>query len=167
MSLNIVNKTTGDLTQVAGNATDKVGNLNALNTTDKSSCVGAINEVASGLATLNAQVNRGFVSVTADGVKTLTTLLNELYALVDRSKVSNESCILSGVGVFRLSVVSLDMLVYVFSYSLDNSKIYYETMGVAASGSVLNHWELTTTGTIYLDNSSQVPTSGVQFQLYY
>ena len=45
MSVNIVNKTTGDLTRVAGNATDKVGNLNALTTTDKSSCVGAINEL--------------------------------------------------------------------------------------------------------------------------
>ena len=45
MSVNIVNKTTGDLTRVAGNATDKVGNLDALTTTDKSSCVGAINEL--------------------------------------------------------------------------------------------------------------------------
>ena len=45
MSVNIVNKTTGDLTRVAGNATDKVGNLNALTTTDKTSIVGAINEV--------------------------------------------------------------------------------------------------------------------------
>ena len=40
MSVNIVNKTTGDLTRVAGNATDKVGNLNALTTTDKTSIVG-------------------------------------------------------------------------------------------------------------------------------
>ena len=45
MSVNIVNKTTGDLEKVAGNATDKVGNLDTLTTTDKSSCVGAINEV--------------------------------------------------------------------------------------------------------------------------
>ena len=45
MSVNIVNKTTGDLTRVAGNATDKVGNLSALKTTDKSSAVAAINEL--------------------------------------------------------------------------------------------------------------------------
>ena len=45
MSLNLVNKTTGDLEKVAGNATDKVGNLSALTTTDKSSVVAAINEV--------------------------------------------------------------------------------------------------------------------------
>lgn len=47
MSLNLVNKTTGDLEKVAGNATDKVGNLSSLTTTDKSSAVGAINEVNS------------------------------------------------------------------------------------------------------------------------
>lgn len=45
MSMNLVNKTTGDLTPIAGNATDKVGDLSALTTTDKSSVVGAINEV--------------------------------------------------------------------------------------------------------------------------
>lgn len=45
MSLNLVNKTTGDLEKVAGDATDKVGNLSSLTTTDKSSAVAAINEV--------------------------------------------------------------------------------------------------------------------------
>ena len=50
MSVNIVNKTSGDLTRVAGISTDKVGNLNALTTTDKTSIVGAINEVNSALA---------------------------------------------------------------------------------------------------------------------
>jgi hypothetical protein len=45
MSVNIVNQTTGDLTQVAGNATDKVGNLSAATTTDKSSVVAMVNEV--------------------------------------------------------------------------------------------------------------------------
>lgn len=47
MSMNLVNQTTGDLTRVAGNATDKVGNLNAATTTDKSSVVAAINELNS------------------------------------------------------------------------------------------------------------------------
>jgi hypothetical protein len=47
MSVNIVNQTTGDLTQVAGNATDKVGNLSAATTTDKSSVVAMVNELNS------------------------------------------------------------------------------------------------------------------------
>lgn len=61
MSVNIVNQTTGELTQVAGNATDKVGNLNALITTDKSSCVGAINEVKSGLTNIGSSTDLGNV----------------------------------------------------------------------------------------------------------
>lgn len=49
MSLNIVNKTTGALSQVAGNADDSgIGNLNSLTTTDKSSLVNAVNELKSG-----------------------------------------------------------------------------------------------------------------------
>lgn len=47
MSMNLVDKTTGDLTPVAGVSTDKVGNLSTLTTTDKSSVVAAINEVNS------------------------------------------------------------------------------------------------------------------------
>lgn len=50
MSVNIVNQTTGELTQVAGNATDKVGNLSAATTTDKSSVVAMVNELNSALA---------------------------------------------------------------------------------------------------------------------
>lgn len=46
MSLNIVNKTTGSITQVAGNVDDSgIGNLDALHTENKSSLVSAINEV--------------------------------------------------------------------------------------------------------------------------
>ena len=54
MSANRVNQTTGELIQYSGDVPiDKVGNLNALTTTDKSSCVAAINEVKSGLTDLH------------------------------------------------------------------------------------------------------------------
>lgn len=62
MSLNIVNKTTGALSQVAGNADDSgIGNLNSLTTTDKSSLVNAVNELKSGLTGL---LKRGFFAIT-------------------------------------------------------------------------------------------------------
>jgi hypothetical protein len=54
MSVNIVNQTTGDLTQVAGNATDKVGNLSAATTTDKSSVVAMVNEINGFFANLGS-----------------------------------------------------------------------------------------------------------------
>ena len=59
MSANIVNQTTGDLTPIAGNATDKVGNLNALTTTDKSSAVAGINEVSDGLTRMISKLMFG------------------------------------------------------------------------------------------------------------
>lgn len=49
MSLSTIDQSTGNATVISGNVNDKVGNLGALTTTDKSSAVGAINEVKSGL----------------------------------------------------------------------------------------------------------------------
>lgn len=40
---------------------------------------------------LNAEINKGSVSVTADGVKTRNQLLNSLYSLIDFSKVTEKS----------------------------------------------------------------------------
>lgn len=48
MSVNTVDKASGSLVRIAGNTTDKVGNLSQLHTTNKSSVVAAINEVADG-----------------------------------------------------------------------------------------------------------------------
>lgn len=46
MSVSVVNKSTGDLIYTAGNVDQaKIGNLSSLTTTDKTSLVGAINEV--------------------------------------------------------------------------------------------------------------------------
>ena len=51
MSVGVVNKTTGDRIQTAGDPLDKVGNLANLTTTAKTDAVVAINEVNAGLAT--------------------------------------------------------------------------------------------------------------------
>ena len=48
MSFNIVNKTTGSTSKVAGSCEGEVGNLELLDTTDKSSLVNAINEIGGG-----------------------------------------------------------------------------------------------------------------------
>ena len=50
------------------------------------------------IGAISKGVDSGSVSVTADGVKTYATLLNELYALVDVNKVSNNTIlILNGI----------------------------------------------------------------------
>lgn len=62
MSVNLVDKNTGALTRVAGNADDSgIGNLAALTTTDKSSLVGAVNEVNNGLTNIGGKTELGNV----------------------------------------------------------------------------------------------------------
>ena len=47
----------------------------------------------------------GYVSITADGVKTWTTLLNELYALIDRSKLTPYSKMEQGGYIYSISAI--------------------------------------------------------------
>lgn len=82
MSMNLVDKTTGDLTPVAGNATDKVGNLSAATTTDKSSVVGAINEVNANMVKCSL-VQCETTAIQANTLTLLHTLSNtENYVLL-------------------------------------------------------------------------------------
>lgn len=66
MSMNLVDQTTGDLNPIAGNATDKVGNLSSLTTTDKSSAVAGINELVSSASLHSINNNYTFADLTAE-----------------------------------------------------------------------------------------------------
>lgn len=68
-----------------------VGNLENLTTTDKSSIVGAINEVVASVPTVNGRVyvNDIEIEVAADGVKTLAQLVTELKAKALTDLVGN------------------------------------------------------------------------------
>ena len=72
MSVSIIDQSTGNPTQVSGNANDKVGNLSVLSTTDKSSAVAAINEVKSTMEDLFTWKHLGSYDIAADEQKTLT-----------------------------------------------------------------------------------------------
>ncbi len=65
MSVGVVDKTTGDRIQTAGDPLDKVGNLANLTTTAKDNAVAAINEVNAGLA--GKQATLTFDNVPTDG----------------------------------------------------------------------------------------------------
>ena len=60
MSVSIIDQSTGNPTQVSGNANDKVGNLSSLITTDKSSAVAAINEVENELSTTTSKAEAAY-----------------------------------------------------------------------------------------------------------
>ena len=78
MSVNAVDKTTGNTTPLAGNVNDKVGNLASLTTSTKSTAVAAINELNS---TKQAKTDSGLTTT----AKTVVGAINELKSgLIDR-----------------------------------------------------------------------------------
>lgn len=48
-------------------------------------------DVQDAIDEVNAKFDKGFISVTADGSKTIKTLLNELYALINTAKINKNS----------------------------------------------------------------------------
>ena len=63
-------------------------------------------EVESAIKEVNAKFDRGSVSVTADGVKTFGQLFNELYALIDSSKLSIKSLLTIDGTIFRADYIT-------------------------------------------------------------
>ena len=82
---------------IAGTVDAKVGLLADLNTSDRTSIVNAINEVY-GIVTSNDSV-----SVTGDGVATYTSKLDDLFALIDPSKINERSILKMGNEVYHTS----------------------------------------------------------------
>ena len=107
------------------------------------------------------------VSVTADGIKTLKTLLNELFALIDRNKMSTKSTLR-----YRNDIYVSANQITGYSYQFVNAtislllKIYIQRMTVSNSAyveSTADKYEDTT----YTDISSTVPSSGSKITIYY
>lgn len=107
------------------------------------------------------------VSVTADGVKTYSALLNELYALVDKDRVSGDSY-LSTDG-YNIPVVykSSSTIRIVGCMLADVGNTYINGYYLMESNSTLYSWSVKTTGNTVTNSSSSVPTSGTTFTLYY
>ena len=109
------------------------------------------------------------VSVTADGVKTYSQLLNELYALVDVDKVTRNSVLVRK----QPTVDTILHIIHKFNSSLTFTAGYVSAMNdmpvfsmiVQASGSCFKTIQID--GTTITDLSSNVPSSGVIFTLYY
>lgn len=139
----------------------EIGDLNSLATTDKSSAVAAINEV-------NSALNKGSVSVIADGVKTVKQLLDELYALVDLSKITNSSKIVAeytgGTLVYHLMKIQGTDLFYL--HDMSTSAFDIVNLKLAASS---NSATYTVSGTspTFGNTDSYVWASGTKFELFY
>ena len=136
---------------------------NSLDTTSKE-IVGAINEV-------NAAVKKGSVSVTADGVKTRSELLDSLFTLVDSTKLSKDSAVVftSGGTSYYLRLQQIEASAYIFARSSIGSSASYsvgviDAVILKASGSIACAGATSGTTT---DNSSSVDTVGDKLELFY
>lgn len=123
---------------------------------------GAIDEVV-------AKVDRGSVSVTTDGVKTVSQMLDALYALVDTTKISEKTVLRFGNGVLFYDNLTTD--IYMFSGSdvlLGNGQLYHYSFAMKSSGSYARQFITQTNGTFASnDYGSTVLSVGIQFKLVY
>lgn len=117
-----------------------------------------------------AAVNRGSVSVTSDGVKTYAALFDELFALVDMSKVTRHAVLAIYSGIV-LNVEQLTNNSIVFAAVTPNSANNALTairIEVVSSGSKFTTFTIDTTPTATAnDLSSNTATSGNVFTIEY
>ena len=111
-------------------------------------------------------VEEDVVSVTADGIKTIATLLNELHALIDMDKVTDNAYIPYADSFFKLEVKTSTDLFLTRSFSVANT-IYYGTIQIGNTNSYFHSWELKGNGNVYSNHSTDVPTQGTVISLYY
>ena len=145
------------------------GDLDDLTTTDKTSLVNAINEVAGG-----AQGPEYTDEITSDGTKTYGQFLDELHTKIDGNKLTPRSCIYetfangTAITCFRIQVIG-NTGIYRFTRSeCDASGFYFKTYVVATSGSAAYAANGAAGGTITTstDTSSTV-ASGLKMKILY
>lgn len=140
----------------------KEGNLSDLTTTDKSSLVAAINEAAQSGGGEGGHTN----TITADGTKTYSQLLDDLFALVNISKLNGKSYLkeeISGATNFwnLISIPSSGEIRFSAASTTVGSP-YTETIKQIIPK---------TSGSAYIasgaDIGSTVATSGIKYTIYY
>ena len=116
-----------------------------------------------------------YVDVTADGVKSYTTLLNELWALIDMSKITHETSLMfydyqrntNDYYVITRKRNSNNYLYFICDTEWGSTTTaYIGAMKIASSGSTFMAWEIQSTASS-TDISSSVPVSGTKITLYY
>ena len=156
-NLETLQGTVNTVTALIGNGTPT--------TTDKT-IIGAINEI-------NAEVNPGSVSVTADGVKTTSQLLDQLFALVDQTKIGPKSVYNYEIGpgnVRYFSIITLSGSQLEFIRTTCTAYISKNVNVIMKASGSMQH-DITATvaddSIAYTDESSTVPDSGHVLKIIY
>lgn len=117
---------------------------------------------------LNSEINKGYVQVTSDGVKTWSQMFDSLYALIDRTKLTHQSVLIINTGFYRpVNYQAGGDLDFCMSIARANA-LQVHTITLKSSGSVfVTDNAVVGGGTMTTDNSSNVPSSGVVFTIFY
>ena len=107
------------------------------------------------------------VEVVADGDKTLSTLLNELFALTDFSKISEHSYVLSGANNKNLFYIAQynstnQTATFVWNAIYANTKFIQQTYNLSSNSSAEQIF-----GTDYSSFSGSKLSNGIKITLYY
>lgn len=115
------------------------------------------------LKSIDSTINKGSVHVTADGVKTLGTLLDELYALIDQSKINERSLFSLNTEVSHMATFRPG---YYFQFScpfVRSTFLRVTSHTLAPSGSNARVIE----GGTITDNTSTIPNVGDILKITY
>ena len=132
--------------------------------TDASKCM-----LSDGVTSVGDVIDKGSVSVTADGVKTYAQLLNELYALIDSSKTSYNTFLVrnssGNLSVYHpISVFSTAC--YFTRITVADTKITSDTVNVSSTSSY-RRAVTSASSTTFSDVGASAASSGEKLILYY
>lgn len=122
------------------------------------------------IGAISSGVDSGSVSVTADGVKTLSTLLDELFALVDMSKVGPYTKLMFP------DTAAIHTIFSVIQFTSSDIVLTASYAWASASDSVLRTFNMKSSGSQYYwsrtngtvgNGSSNVVDNGLIITLYY
>lgn len=137
-----------------------IGDLTTLDTTDKTSLVNAINEVY-GMAGGNS------VSITTDGVRSISQNLDALFAQIDPTKMTPNSKLVIGTGVYVLYTLSSGVYQFVGG-RVSTANFAYRSLVIRNTSSTATIFVIDAGGTSNITNeSATVESAGIVYQIVY
>ena len=117
---------------------------------------------------LEVATGKLLATVTADGVKTVSALMDELRALINPSELTVNAALVLGDNTFICRYHGTDSNgVISFEHSAAGSSYLYVTrVRLAASGSTWGDAQITSSGFNYADSTSNTPSSGTKYSVY-
>ena len=129
-----------------------------------------INATNEAVNQINSALNKGSVYVTADGVKNHTTLLNELFGLIDSTKIRYSSILSMGKNQYYIDIINNSEYTFTRNYAIINLG---EITGgitcahVKASNSLEYGVSIRATGITTTQIDTYIPPSGTKYTIHY